>query len=71
MIKTIKAWWHKLRSQRRQCQYEAGYSWAAGELLATNFIPEELLDYINLEGSDHPFDEGARQAVCDWKEHLK
>jgi hypothetical protein len=71
MIKTIKAWWHKHRSQRRQWQYESGYRWAAGELLATNFTPDELLDYINPEASYHPFDEGARQAVWDWKEHLK
>ena len=66
----IASWWNALRARRHTFQYESGYDWAAGQLLAGKHTVSSLTEFICVEVAfehAHSFDKGVWQAIDDWK----
>lgn len=69
MIRTIRAWLTKRAEAAQLKVYDAGWSWAAGRLLAGD-RPEHVADEIEvgrLFDDGHPFDRGAQDALNAWQ----
>lgn len=72
MIEAIKIWWWRLGAERRLKRFRDGYGWAAGELLSERATTCSLTNRLfyhqtQSESERDPFDQGALQAIYDWK----
>ncbi len=66
MLKDIKAWFRRQTNLRYQSQFEDGFDFAAGALLAG-----ESPANVALQAGDDPFDTGMRAAIRKWCELMR